>query len=176
MTLPDPLALPPGYQQRNWSAQDIDAVVALDALIFGPDRWSAQIFGAEFAASNRSNPHSYYQIITYHDTVVGFCGLAYGPPFADITTIGIHPDHTGKRLGAALLNWLIRTAYTLGVQDILLEVRADNTVAQRLYADNGFDHIHTRPRYYPMGVDAWVMRKRLREPGPSSAANLSTKE
>src|SRR5699024_725890 len=115
MTLPDPLALPPGYQQRNWSAQDIDAVVALDALIFGPDRWSAQIFGAEFAASNRSNPHSYYQIITYHDTVVGFCGLAYGPPFADITTIGIHPDHTGKRLGAVLLNWLIRTAYTLGV-------------------------------------------------------------
>src|SRR5699024_8116622 len=176
MTLPDPVALPPGYLQRNWTAQDIDAVVALAALVFGPDRWSAQIFQAEFAASNRSNPHSYYQLITYHDTVVGFCALAYGPPFADITTIWILPVHTGKQLGVAPLAWLIRTAYAHRAQEMLLAVRADDRVALRLYAANGFDHSHTPPRYYPMGIDAWVMRKRLREPGPSSAANLSTKE
>src|SRR5699024_12779720 len=110
------------------------------------DRWSANIVHADFAASNRSNPHSYYQLITSHDAVVGFCWLAYGPPFADITAIGIHPDHTGKRLGAALLTWLIRTAYALGAQDMLVEVRADNTLAQRPYAAHGVHHIHSRPR------------------------------
>src|SRR5699024_2979576 len=134
MTLPDPVAVPPGYLQQNWTAQDIDTVVALDALVFGPDRWSAQVVRAGFAASRRSKPHSYSPLITYHAAVVGFCGLAFGPPFADITTIGIHPDHTGKRLGAALLTWLIRTAYALGAQDMLLELRADHAVAQHLYA------------------------------------------
>lgn len=176
MMLPEPLPLPPGYTQRSWTATDLEAIAELDALVFGPDAWSLPIFEAEFAASAAEHPHNFYQVLTYHGVIVGFAGLLYGSPFADITTIGIHPEHTGQKLGAALLVWLIRTAVALGAVDVLLEVRADNTVAQRLYADNGFEHIHTRPRYYPGGVDAWVMRKRLREPGPSTAAALTDKE
>lgn len=176
MIPPEPLPLPPGYAQRAWTAADIPDVAQLDALVFGPDAWSQPIFESEYRASTAEQPNSFYQVITHQDTVIGFAGLLYGPPFADITTIGIHPDHTGQKLGAALLIWLIRTADALGALDILLEVRADNTVAQRLYADNGFEHIHTRPKYYPGGVDAWVMRKRLREPGPSPAAALTDKE
>lgn len=176
MNTPELLPLPSGYVQRPWTAADVEAVAALDALVFGPDAWSLPIFEAEYATSVSDNPHSFYQVITHDDDIVGFAGLVYGTPFADITTIGIHPDHTGKRLGAALLVWLIRTAESLGAVDILLEVRADNTVAQRLYADNGFEHIHTRPKYYPGGVAAWIMRKRLRDPGPSTAAALTNKE
>ena len=175
--LPDPIALPHGYIQRPWQTEDLDSVTALDALIFGPDAWSHALFADEYAASEGSVPDRFYQVITHHDeAIIGFAGLLYGPPFADVTTIGIHPDHTGNKLGAALLVWLIRTAHKLGAEDLLLEVRADNTVAQRLYADNGFTHIHTRRRYYPGGVDAWVMRKRLRHPGPSTAVALSNKE
>ena len=176
MTLPEPLPLPDGYAQRPWTADDIETVAALDDLVFGPDAWSYDLFQAEYQASIAHNPHSFYQVITHHNVIVGFAGLLYGPPFADVTTIGVHPDHTGKKLGAALLVWLIRTAHDLGADDLLLEVRADNTGAQQLYAHNGFKHIHTRPRYYPGGVDAWIMRKRLREPGPSTAAALSSKE
>lgn len=176
MILPEPLQLPPGYAQRTWTAADVDSVAQLDALVFGADAWSQPIFESEYIASTAEQPHSFYQVMTYHGTVIGFAGLLYGPPFADITTIGIHPDHTGQKLGAALLIWLIRIADSLGAMDLLLEVRADNVVAQRLYADNGFEHIHTRPRYYPGGIDAWVMRKRLREPGASTAAALTDKE
>ncbi|NWN88829.1 MAG: ribosomal protein S18-alanine N-acetyltransferase [Micrococcaceae bacterium] len=176
MNLPEPIALPDGYTQRDWTADDIAVVAALDALVFGPDAWSAPIFDSEYHASTAAHPHSYYQVITHHDVVVGFAGLMYGPPFADITTIGVHPEHKGKKLGVALLIWLMDTARELGAEDLLLEVRADNTVAQRLYANNGFEHIHTRPRYYPGGIDAWVMRKRLRDPGPSSAVALTNKE
>ncbi len=176
MSLPNPLPLPDGYTQRAWTADDLDAVTALDALIFGPDAWSRELFAAEYDASVAPHPHSFYQVLTYENEIVGFAGLLYGPPFADITTLGVHPDHTGKKLGAAMLIWLIHTAYQLGAEDLLLEVRTDNTRAQRLYADNGFSHIHTRPRYYPGGIDAWIMRKRLRDPGPSTAAVLSSKE
>lgn len=176
MHLPEPLELPTGYVQRPWTADDLQPLTALDALVFGPDAWSYELFADEYDASTAPEPNRFYQVITHQGTIVGFAGLLYGPPFADITTIGIHPDHTGKKLGAALLVWLIRTAYDLGAEDVLLEVRADNTEAQRLYAHNGFTHIHTRRRYYPGGVDAWVMRKRLRDPGPSTAVALSSKE
>lgn len=176
MTIPEPLPLPAGYVQRPWTGDDLAELVPLDAVIFGPDAWSWELFAAEYESSLDPEPHHFYQVITHDDTIVAFAGLLYGPPFADITTIGVHPDHAGKKLGAALLVWLIRTAYEVGAEDLLLEVRADNTRAQKLYADNGFTHIHTRARYYPGGVDAWVMRKRLREPGPSTASTLSTKE
>lgn len=176
MTIPEPLTLPTGYAQRPWTADDVAPVAALDAIVFGPDAWSLDLFAAEYQASAADRPDRFYQVVTHDEVVIGFAGLLYGPPFADITTIGVHPDHTGKKLGAALLIWLIRTAHHVGAEDLLLEVRADNTGAQQLYADNGFTHIHTRPRYYPGGIDAWVMRKRLREPGPSTAVALSSKE
>ena len=176
MNQPAYFPLPNGYTMRPWSEHDVEAVVQLDALVFGADSWSLEIFRREYQASTAQNPHSFYQVITFGDVVVGFAGLLYGPPFADVTTIGIHPDHTGKKLGAALLVWLMHTADDLGALDMLLEVRADNTRAQRLYADNGFEHIHTRPRYYPGGVAAWVMRRRLRQPGPSTATALTDKE
>src|SRR5699024_11640208 len=89
-------------------------------------------------ASTAHNPPSFYHVITFGDMVVGVAGLLYGPPFADVIIIGIHPDHTDKKRGAALLVWLMHTADDLGALDMLLEVRADNTRAQRLYADNGF--------------------------------------
>lgn len=168
MNPPAPLELPPGYALRTWTAEDLKDITELDALIFGPDAWSLQLFEAEYQASIAVNPHSYYQVMTHNHDIVGFAGVMHGPPFADITTIGVHPAHTGKKLGAALLIWCIRTACTLGAKDMLLEVRADNHTAQRLYADNGFTHIHTRPKYYPGGVDAWIMRKHLRQPEASS--------
>src|SRR5699024_9440269 len=103
MKLPEPLPLPPGYQLRNWAAQDLGDITELDALIFGPDAWSQELFESEYQASTATNPHSVYRVLTFEDRIIGFAGLLYGPPFDDITTIGVHPDHTGKKLGAALL-------------------------------------------------------------------------
>ena len=49
---------------------------------------------------------------------------------------------------------------------MFLEVRADNPVAQALYASEGFEAVGRRPRYYqPDDVDAIVMRLELRRRG-----------
>lgn len=156
--------LPAGYLLRNWAAADLEELTALDELVFGPDAWSRELIDAEYKASTGTQPRTYYRVIEYQHALVGFAGLLFGAPYADLTTIGIHPDHTGQGLGNILLQWAIEQARTLDAQDLLLEVRADNASAQRLYARNGFTHIHTRPRYYPGSVDAWIMRKPLRDP------------
>jgi ribosomal-protein-alanine N-acetyltransferase len=44
---------------------------------------------------------------------------------------------------------------------VLLEVRADNEPAQRLYERLGFERIAVRRGYYQPGVDGWVLRRRL---------------
>ena len=46
---------------------------------------------------------------------------------------------------------------------MLLEVRADNPRAQRLYRWFGFEQIHVRPRYYRGGTDALIMRLKLKD-------------
>ena len=49
------------------------------------------------------------------------------------------------------------------MHDVFLEVRADNPVAQALYASEGFAEVGRRPRYYqPDDVDAIVMQLDLR--------------
>ena len=51
-----------------------------------------------------------------------------------------------------------------GAEAVILEVRADNEPAIRLYRRHGYAVIQTRRRYYQPGdIDALVMRKLLGE-------------
>ena len=62
-----------------------------------------------------------------------------------------------------LLRALLAQAAARGVHDVFLEVRADNPVAQALYASEGFLEVGRRPRYYqPDDVDAVVMKLDVR--------------
>jgi ribosomal-protein-alanine N-acetyltransferase len=61
-----------------------------------------------------------------------------------------------------LLHWLIAEAQRCGAQHLMLEVRADNVVAQRLYRATGFSTLSVRRKYYQPGdVDALIMRMHL---------------
>ena len=54
----------------------------------------------------------------------------------------------------------IKTAITLKLELLTLEVRKSNIAAQGLYKKYGFDIIGERKRYYSdNGEDAWIMTK-----------------
>ena len=74
-------------------------------------------------------------------------------------TMAVAPAHQGKGLGATLLEELLAEAGRRRQSPVLLEVRADNEPAQRLYARYGFTRQGIRRGYYPGGVDAWVMTR-----------------
>ena len=90
--------------------------------------------------------------------VVGYAGIWLNVDEGHITTIAVHPDQRGRGVGELLLLGLIDHAYDLGVEQLTLEVRVSNTVAQQLYVKYGFRGRGERKRYYTdNGEDALIM-------------------
>jgi len=143
-------------RQMTW--QDIPALTAIEPMLFADDAWSEQSWWAELAG----RPRRSYVVAERSGTVVGYAGVDCGGEVADVMTIAVTPAAQGQGLGAILLHWLIAEARRAGAEHLMLEVRADNAVAQRLYSATGFETLTVRRKYYQPGdVDALIMRMHL---------------
>ncbi|MBX6723383.1 MAG: ribosomal protein S18-alanine N-acetyltransferase [Dactylosporangium sp.] len=142
----------------------IDQVIPLEADLFGAEQWSATMFWNELASGH------YYLVAVEGDTVLGYAGLAVSPPYeAWVQNIAVRREAQRQGIGRALLEALLAEAERNGVRKVLLEVAVDNTPAQKLYAQYGFDAVGLRRGYYqPSGTDALVMA-RVDEQGDASA-------
>ncbi|MGB4136168.1 MAG: ribosomal protein S18-alanine N-acetyltransferase [Microbacterium sp.] len=139
---------------RQATPADLDAIMALENASFPEDAWSPQTMAAELASDLGR-----YLVDEEEGLVVGYGGVrAPGGSDSDIQTIALAEDVRGQGRGRELLRALLDEAATRGARETFLEVRADNPVAQALYASEGFAEIARRPRYYPGGTDAIVMR------------------
>jgi len=144
---------------RRATADDLDAIMAIETSVFVSDAWSRDLMRSELTA-----PHSFYLVAELDGAVVGYSGLraVASAQDADIQTIAVTPAARRLGLGRALMNEMIAEATRLGAREIFLEVRADNPNAQRLYSTLGFEPLGVRPHYYqPDDVDAVVMRLAL---------------
>lgn len=141
---------------RTAGIADLDAIMALERASFATDAWSEAMMREEL-----TSPHSHYVVDEEAGQVVGYAGLRAPARArdADIQTIAMAEDARGRGRGRALLEALLTEASVRGMRDVFLEVRADNPVAERLYASEGFVELGRRPRYYqPDDVDAVVMK------------------
>lgn len=144
---------------RDAELSDLDAIMHLETTTFTTDAWSRDLMAAELAAS-----HTRYVVALEGDAIIGYAGLSALPGVgqADVQTIAVDAAHRGRGIGARMLEVLLGEAAVRGADDVLLEVRADNPTAQRLYERHGFVAIAVRPRYYqPDDVDAIVMRREV---------------
>jgi len=140
--------------------RDIPALTEIEPALFPDDAWSAQTWWAELAG----RPRRSYVIGTQGDRVVGYAGIDRGGEVADVMTVAVASAAQGRGLGAVLMHWLVAQAKRAGAQYLMLEVRADNVAAQRLYTATGFGTLSVRRRYYQPGdVDAIIMRLPLRD-------------
>ncbi len=157
-----PVSNPPAVL-RDMVPADIDFITALDKTLFGIDSWPRDMFVGEL-----SQPETRRYIIAELPSAVGlgkqavgYAGLMCVPPIGDIQTIGVLAEFEGRGIARAMLDELIAEAARRGAQDIMLEVSSTNPRAQRLYARYGFEHIHTRRKYYRDGSDGLIMRLQL---------------
>jgi [ribosomal protein S18]-alanine N-acetyltransferase len=150
-----------GGTLRTMTTADLDAVLVLEGALFGEDAWSRQMLEGELAEQPRSR---YYLVADEDGTITGYAGLLVAAAQADVLTIAVAAGRWGQGIGSALLEALLAEAARRKAAEVFLEVRTDNTRAQRLYHRYGFTQIGIRKGYYqPSGADAMVMRRDLRE-------------
>ena len=141
---------------RQATVLDLPEIMKLETASFANDAWPEETFKSELAAK-----HTYYILALEDNLVVGYAGLSKlpGSDQADIQTIAVREDKRGLGIGKKLMDTLTLQATELGAKEIFLEVRADNSAAQKLYKLFGFKQIGTRKKYYqPDGVDAFIMK------------------
>jgi len=135
---------------------DLAAIMTIERAAFPSDAWSEAMMAEELAS-----PHSHYLVAEHAGRLDGYAGLRApdGANDGDIQTIALAETARGRGTGRALLAALLEQASLRGVRNVFLDVRADNPVAQKLYASEGFREIGTRLNYYAAdGVDAIVMQ------------------
>ncbi|MEO8517727.1 MAG: ribosomal protein S18-alanine N-acetyltransferase [Dermatophilaceae bacterium] len=146
---------------REMTWQDIPALAALEPALFADDAWSEQTWWAELAA----RPRRSYVVGERLGVAVGYAGVDRRGEVADVMTVAVAPVARGQGLGLRLMDWLVDAARCGGAEHLMLEVRADNEAAQRLYSRMGFEMLTVRRRYYQPGdVDAHIMRLHIRTP------------
>ncbi|MCZ0994798.1 ribosomal protein S18-alanine N-acetyltransferase [Streptomyces noursei] len=156
---------------------DLDPVLELERDLFPEDAWSPGMFWSELAHARGPLATRRYLVAELEvprggadegrstddgraGRIVGYGGLAAIDGTGDVQTIATARDQWGSGLGTRLLSALLATATDFECQEVLLEVRVDNTRAQRLYERFGFEPIGFRRGYYqPGNVDALVMRR-----------------
>lgn len=165
------------------TAQDLDAVVALDQLCFG-GLWTKSgyerelespcsqiiVLKASLAAQNakllnRSSvtptPHQSTKLPTalpLENSIVGLGCLWSILEEAHITILAVHPDYRHQRFGQLLLYALLRDAKRRQLERATLEVKPSNQAALSLYHKFGFSEAGRRRRYYKdTGEDALIL-------------------
>ena len=92
------------------------------------------------------------------ESVVGYTGMWAMVDEAHITTIAVDPAYRGEGVGELLLVALIERSMELAINEVTLECRVSNLVAQALYRKYLFRNMGVRKRYYSDdGEDALIM-------------------
>lgn len=148
---------------RPLERRDLREVRRIDRLVY-PRPWSLALYLDELARRGERVYRVACQIGPNGRPagVVGYGGLMIVAGEGHITSVAVHPECQGRRIGARLMLALHREARRIdGLEALTLEVRASNVAAQRLYRWFGYAPVGTRKNYYRDGLtgreDALVM-------------------
>jgi [ribosomal protein S18]-alanine N-acetyltransferase len=148
-----------GIVLRPMTPADLDQVLELERAVFGDEAWTRQMLAGELQQQPASRC---YLVADDAGCIAGYAGLLGAGWQGDVLTLAVATTRWGNGIGSALLEALLAEAARRGCTEVFLEVRADNTRAQRLYRRHGFTEIGIRRGYYqPSGEDAVVMRRSL---------------
>lgn len=161
---------------RPMRLDDIPAVVLVDALAGILLPWSPAAYAAElrkptswcWVAETVTDESLEYlaplslpvESLSYPAgarAVIGSLTLWNVAGEGEIANVAVHPKFWRQGVARALMQTALGQAAQLGLTRVLLEVRASNEPAQRLYRSFGFVEDSRRPRYYSNGEDAILM-------------------
>ncbi|KGF47700.1 alanine acetyltransferase [Veillonella montpellierensis DNF00314] len=99
-----------------------------------------------------------YIVAEEDNTIIGYAGAWIVLDEGQITNIAIKSSYRRQGYGTMLTRKLIKELFTLGMQEIFLEVRISNIPAISLYRRLGFTVKGVRKSYYSEPTeDAYIM-------------------
>jgi [ribosomal protein S18]-alanine N-acetyltransferase len=147
---------------RPATVDDVDAITALEASIFGADAWSAGSVREELTGARRT------AVVACDPDVVGYAIVAVAGDATDLQRVAVEPSRRREGLGHALLTVVLPEE-----AQVLLEVSTRNEAALAFYDAEGFATIDRRPSYYRDGADALVMQRETSEESPHETARCA---
>lgn len=137
------------------------AMAAIHASAFpASEAWSAAAIAAQLALPGTAG------LLAMEG---GMALLRVAGDEAEILTLAVHPQARRRGLGRGLLAAAMTLAAGAGATAMLLEAAEDNAAAAALYAGAGFVPVGRRPRYYPTGEAALVLRAALKPSGSAGS-------
>ena len=130
---------------------DIAAVYTTERASF-PAPWPEAAFQYEL-----TNPLAVLKVLEVDGDVAGYYDLWRAADESHLLNIAVAPSYRRRRYGRALLEDAVAEARASGCVRMILEVRAGNEAAKKLYVGYGFTTVGRRRNYYADGEDADVM-------------------
>ncbi len=140
---------------RQCQAFDVERLLLLEQECFS-DAWTEKQIQSEFSRIGFLG-----LVAEYDDEIIGYAFAVSLFEDADLERIAVSQAYRGEGIGGKLLDALLLGVKGLGAERMLLEVRASNEKAKRLYESRGFSPFHIRKGYYINGEDAVEMEKIL---------------
>ncbi|GAA0455306.1 ribosomal protein S18-alanine N-acetyltransferase [Alkalibacillus silvisoli] len=141
---------------RKMELDDLDEVMSVELASF-QSPWKREDFEFDLI----KNRFSHYLVMEKAGRVVAYCGVWIVMESAQITNIAVLPDERGNQYGETLFNQMMKLTKRFGAEELTLEVRESNHVAQKIYQKFGLEVVATRENYYPDQEDAYVMWVKL---------------
>ena len=135
--------------------EHLPRVLEIERELFPSDPWTLQGFEYELHEEGKTR-HTVVALID--GAVVGYVGIAYFPPAADISTFAVATEHQGQGIGSTLFSYIMSFALSVGCTSVMLEVDIRSRKEIEIYQHFGFAIIAERPNYYGPGLTAYVMR------------------
>tara|TARA_B100001113_G_scaffold29189_1_gene20998 strand:- start:3689 stop:4150 length:462 start_codon:yes stop_codon:yes gene_type:complete len=102
--------------------------------------------------------------IYFNNILAGYIISKISRPETHILNLTISSDFRKNGLGKSLIQLIINDSVIRGAEDIILEVRVNNSNAISLYESLGFKKVGTRKNYYESKEgreDAYVLKLKL---------------
>ncbi|WP_110687887.1 GNAT family N-acetyltransferase [Salinicola aestuarinus] len=159
------------FTLRQGQPTDRDALLALEARAFEGDRFNRRQLGHLLTRANAAT----LVAVDADDAVIGYATLLFrrNSGTARLYSFCVDPERRGLGLGRRLLDAIEQVAVARDAQRVLLEVRADNRVAMRLYRHTGYVAHRWLDDYYEDGCAAWRMDKSLDSDAPTEPVTES---
>ena len=152
-----------GLSMERATAQDLDRMLRIEQASFSVP-WTRKMFEVEL----EQNPFGHLYVARPSDDdggQGGFIGyVCFWVVFEEfrLMTLAVEPSVRRQGFGRALLRHALALGRAQSATRALLEVRASNTAALQLYAQEGFRQVAVRARYYANPVeDAILMEREL---------------